>query len=48
MRLNFCCDIQMVGCRFVVNNMKARMHPVTAGVMVRGYFLDLLVQIERH
>lgn len=29
MRLDFCCDIQMVGGEFGVNNMKTRIHPVS-------------------
>ncbi len=57
MSLDFCCDIQMVGSEFGVNNMKAWIHPELSmvqagggGVMVWGIFswytLGPLVPIE--
>ncbi len=56
-RLNFFCNIQMVGSKFGIKNMKAWIHPATVqagggGLMVWGIFswhtLGPLVPIENH
>ncbi len=56
-RLNFFCNIQMVGSEFGIKNMKAWIHPATVqsgggGLMVWGIFswhtLGPLVPIEHH